>query len=143
LSYFDTIKLEEDSNGIKTRTILKNDAPQDLLDSVLNVCGERMSDDFVYDKYQSILETLSEYDVEKLEDIDDYRYEIIDCLIDVYTSDLTAWLNSNNYNVYYLSEAIEEEPKDGFQALQIAQHKALEEVFDSVVALLGKEKEGK
>lgn len=57
---------------------------------------------------------------------------------DVYTSDLTEWLNSANRRVYYLGEVMEEFGpfKDGFQLLAAAQLRELEETFDQTVAAL-------
>ena len=58
---------------------------------------------------------------------------------DVYTSNLTAWLNARNDHVYYLTEALEEmEIKNGFQALMAAQQRHKEEVALDLVNELEK-----
>ena len=66
------------------------------------------------------------------------RSEIVDSLVDVYTSDLTEWLDSNNNNVYYLGEAQKELgiQEDGFKLLAMAQYMAIDEIFSEVIELL-------
>ena len=69
--------------------------------------------------------------------IQDKIYEWVDNEVCVYTSDLTEWLNSHNENVYYLNDVLEEnEIKDGFNLLTIAQSKAIDEVFNSALNLM-------
>jgi hypothetical protein len=62
---------------------------------------------------------------------------------DIYTSDLTAWLHSQNSRVYYLGEALTEfgSFRDGFQLLATAQMIEKEEVFHQVLAALQEELE--
>lgn len=62
---------------------------------------------------------------------DDIHYKVRDSIeADVYTSNLTEWLNSKNSRVYYLTEALEEiELKDGFKLLAYAQTREIEEVY--------------
>jgi hypothetical protein len=57
---------------------------------------------------------------------------------DIYTSELTAWLNSLNCRVSYLDEAQSRYGsfRDGFQLLAAAQMIEKEEVFQQVVAAL-------
>jgi len=63
--------------------------------------------------------------------------ETIDIEVDVYTSNLTEWLNQSNYHVYYLTEALEtNDIKDGFQLLGLAQDLAIEEVWREVIHLI-------
>lgn len=64
-------------------------------------------------------------------DIENIYYKVRDSIeADVYTSNLTEWLNSKNSRVYYLTEALEEiEFKDGFQLLAYAQSREIEEVY--------------
>lgn len=89
-----------------------------------------------------VVELLGYEDFDTLEELenkisDDLIYEWIDSEVDPYTSGLTEWLNSHNENVYYLTQALEEqEIKDGFQALQVAQYKAIDEVFNSALRIL-------
>lgn len=70
---------------------------------------------------------------EKLDyiDIDSLYDDILESLdADSYTSDLTAWLDDRNSNVYYLTDVLEEYGPidDGFKLLSLAQIRAKEEV---------------
>jgi hypothetical protein len=61
---------------------------------------------------------------------------------DVFTSELTTWLHSQNSRVYYLSQALVEYGafRDGFQLLAAAQMIEKEEVFQQVAAALAEVK---
>lgn len=137
LSFFETIK-----RGEENIIVLKDKAPEQLRESVRNAHGERLPSDWIYDKYQSILENLSNCENDDADNIDDNRAEIVDGLVDVYTGQLTAWLNSSNYNVYYITEVQEEYgcEIDGFKLLAMAQYKAIDDIFSEVADLLTKEK---
>jgi len=137
LSWFESVK-----RGEENITILKSGAPEALHDSVMKAHGDRLPDNWIYDKYESILDAFGQYDIEDAEQLEDNRAEIVDGLVDVYTSDLTEWLNSNNSNVYYLTEALEDlDGKDGFRALMMAQYKAIDEIFSEVAGYLAAEEE--
>ena len=128
------IKEVERNGEKKTIVVFADNASEDLKDSVRKAHGEQLPSDWIFDKYHSILDAMTQYD-----DIEDNRSEIVDGLVSVYTSDLTEWLNSNNSNVYYLTEALEEsEEKDGFRALALAQYKAIDEIYSEVENLLTK-----
>jgi len=117
--------------------VFKADRPSDLFDSVYKAHGERLPNDWIFNIYYSILESLSGYEIDSMENIDDKRAELVDSLVNVYTSDLTAWLASDINNVYYLTEAIDQyEAKDGFRALATAQSIFIDEIFGEVVSLL-------
>ena len=91
--------------------------------------------EFLCDFLDSINEEDNINDI--MRDFEDNINEKIDGTTDIYTSNLTAWLNHNNSNVYYLTEALEEqEIKDGFNLLQIAQYKAIEESYYSFLSSL-------
>lgn len=61
---------------------------------------------------------------------DDLYDTVSEVEADVYTSTLTAWLHSSPSRVYYLTEVLEEyEPRDGFEALALAQYSERREVY--------------
>lgn len=69
-------------------------------------------------------------DLDQMEDDDDPMYDGASNDIDCYTYDLTKWLNASVNNVYYLSDVLSEYgPKDGFEALTMAQGKCIEEIY--------------
>jgi len=127
----------KDRNGEQI-VVFKGTRTNALHDSVMKAHGDRLPDDWIFDKYHSILGTIADYDIERASDLDDKRSEIVDGLVDVYTSDLTAWLHSDNRNVYYLEEAQKEygEAPDGFALLMRAQYMAIDEIFSEVQELL-------
>lgn len=133
LKYFSTVK-----RGDEIITILQDTAPKALRDSVHQAHGDRLPDDWIFDKYVEILERLAEYELTNVDSLEENRAEIVDGLVDVYTSDLTAWLNKDNRNVYYLTEAQEEygQQEDGFKLLAMAQYMAINEIYSEVVSYL-------
>ena len=85
-----------------------------------------LSNDSVYRFVMESLGSIADSEGSK-EEIQDIGHQIE---ADYMTSDLTEWLNESNYHVEYLSQALSEfSPKDGFDALRIAQYLAKEEVF--------------
>lgn len=121
--------------------IFNDKATEKLKNSVFEAHGDRLPEDWIFDKYHSILSNICEYDdVNNIDDLEDIRGEIVDGLVDVYTSNLTQWLNYNINNVYYLTEAQEEygAKVDGFEILQSAQYKAIDDIFSYVSDLLSK-----
>jgi len=124
----------------KSIVVFADDASEDLKDSVRKAHGDRLPSDWVFEKYYYILDAMLQYIADDTQTIiDDAKYEIVDGLVDVYTGDLTEWLNSNNNNVYYLTEAIDQyEIKDGFRALATAQSLAIDEIYGEVMNLLNK-----
>ena len=137
-------KTERRKRGDKEITLFKNS------DEVFKIFGaeeERVLNPFndsTYEWLSSFFSDLQDFlksnegDIEELlEEFRDSIYEYIDAETSVYTSDLTEWLNDNNNNVYYLNEAIEETgEKDGFKLLQIAQSKAIEELYRNALSII-------
>ncbi len=99
-----------------------------------------MDDDSVYEFTVEALDSIIDNSDESTE-LDELRDEIVELAdeeTDVYTSDLTEWLNRSNKNVYYLTEVLEEywskeDSLDGFELLGIAQFKARQEVYEMVL----------
>lgn len=133
LAFFEIKKRGED-----VIVILKDNAPEALKNSVHKAHGSRMPSDWVFNKYHSVLDALTQYDFENAEELEDKRAEIVDGLVDVYTSELTKWLNESPQNVYYITEAQEEygAQEDGFKILQMAQYRAIDEIAAEVIEYL-------
>ncbi len=79
-------------------------------------------------------------DIEGINDdnMEDIVAEIADNYTYIYTSDLTEWLNRHEYNTYYLDDALQENPEDGFQLLQYAQYMAISDVARATIKALQK-----
>jgi hypothetical protein len=117
---------------------LKDDAPPWMT----TVCrkahddGNILPDDWRYILIEEAVDALAVHD-----DPDDARSSLEP---DIYTSDLTAWLDSRNSRVEYLSEALTEYGsfRHGFQLLAAAQMIEKEEVFQQVLDALAEVKGG-
>jgi hypothetical protein len=142
LNKTEVIKIQ---NSDKTRRIFKQS------DKVFDIFGaENKSvlnpfNNYTYEWLNSFLNSVKDFiNSEDFEDFDELSEKIsevlpewIDGEVSVYTSDLTEWLNDNNSNVYYLTEANEEYGNtDGFKNLQIAQYIAIEEVYNNALNCL-------
>ena len=95
---------------------------------------DRLPDDTIYSKINDFCELLADLDDDATED-DAMEVIYNNSDADIYTSNLTSWLNEDNNNVYYLTEVLEEmQITDGFQALSMAQSRFFEEIG---IALIG------
>jgi len=127
----------------KTRRIFKSNAFEVFggVDSgVLNPFNDytyEWLNNFLYDVIDFIGYTEFD-DFDELRDlIQDTLSEWVDSSVSVYTSDLTEWLNSNNKNVYYMTEVAEEyNTTDGFNLLSQAQYKAIDEVYNNALSIM-------
>lgn len=111
-----------------------------LRESVKRAHGERLPDDWIYGTYADLMQKVTEYDLDTLDQLEDVRHEIVDGYVDLSTKDLTHWLHEDNNNISYLTEALaqEMESTDGFQLLAMAQYIAIDEVMNEVMDLLSK-----
>jgi len=114
--------------------ISRNPIAMALLDAI----GKLATDvDSKYQFMKAALENIADSSSEDIEELRDNVSEWADNDTDVYTSDLTEWLNRSDYNVYYLTEALDDGvASDGFNLLQIAQLKAREDVYNLVIDAL-------
>lgn len=138
----DMFKTETVGEGDNARTIVtfSDTANEELKNSVYEAHDGNMPRDWIFEKYLEILEALQGYTIESMDDVEEYRSEVVDGMVDSYTSDLTAWLNSSVYNVDYLGRAVSElGASEGFAILAGAQYMAIDEVFGYVVDLLNKQ----
>jgi len=102
--------------------------------------GEMFPDDYRYLFMEDIIDALTDRDPEST-DPEEVAYELEPA---IYTSELTAWLDSRNSRVYYLGEVMEEfggEVRDGFQLLGMAYNAEQREVASSVVQFVLKRAE--
>lgn len=108
---------------------LKDDSPEWMTTIIRIAHEDKLPDDTVY--------TLIERCADAIADADNPSEAISELEPDSYTHELTAWLNSRVDHVYYLTQALQEcEPKDGFQALAIAQQLQIHEVGEALIVAL-------
>ena len=115
--------------------VFSDTATEELKNSVYEAHGNTLPMDWIFGQYNDILEKLDEYTINSLDDVEEYRSEIVDGLVDIYTSDLTAWLNLSNYFVEYLDQAVQELGATE-NILSQAQYLAIDEIYGYVVTLL-------
>jgi len=110
----------------------------ELNEAIRKAHDEILPTDWIYDKFFHILDDLSDYDINNLSDIENYRDEIIANLIDVANYERISWL-SNVYNSeVYISEALHDrDSNDIFDILADGQYYQLSYIFDCVTELLG------
>jgi hypothetical protein len=110
----------------------KDGSPEWIQDMIHDAHGDMLPDDyrygFVYDALNIIVEA----------DCAGDRLEGLDNSVDIYTSDLTSWLNSRTDRYSYVDQAIEEfGPFDSvISSISAGQLKEREEVFYSVLEFL-------
>lgn len=131
-------EFETKERNEETIVVFKTNASQELKDSVHKAHGDRLPNDWIYDKYESILSTLSGYDINDIDDVEDNRHEIVDGLVDIYNSDLTSWLGSSYDNSYYVDEAKKEfgTSDEIYKDIAMGQYMAIDEIYSEVVNLL-------
>lgn len=96
--------------------VAKSEAPEWVSNIIWKAHDDRLANDHIYLFIEDVLQLLS--------DSDDPEEAIYELEADIYTSDLTGWLNDNVNNVCYLTDALDNNPdiKDGFQLLTYAQY---------------------
>lgn len=119
---------------------LDDSAPEWCRDVVRKAHGDFLPDDQRYDMINAILGSLCDRDESSW---DDDRGEIVDGCVDVYTSQLTAWLASHIDRVAYLEAAVRDfgaKAEDG-SLLPTAQYCEIDECFGLLVDALREQAE--
>jgi hypothetical protein len=132
-------KTKERDNG-DTFVYTTDDRPQELQDAIYEAHEQQLPNDWIFGTFADLLQKVEEYDCENIEQLEDYRHEIVDSYVDIYTHDLTKWLHENQA-LSYLEDAC-----DGFvsedgawQLLARAQYNAIDEVMRCVIDVLSKD----
>jgi hypothetical protein len=135
-------KMVKVNNSNKERLVFINSS------EIFNIYGSEAKEvltpfnDYTYNWLNSFLSNVidlinrsdfSDFD-ELSEMISEELHEWADSETDIYTSDLTEWLNDSNVNQYYLTEASKEGYHDNL--LMVAQYKAIEELFYNALPCL-------
>jgi len=138
--YLDLLEEQEDKKknrkwiSFKLEVIGEDERHRKLSDIMHKI---ECSEDFVYEQVWRCLNWLVDEAPESDVLIEDALLDTIDREVDIYTSNLTKWLNQSPSHVYYLTEALEENGiKDGFQLLALAQYRAIEEIWRGVLDLV-------
>ena len=125
---FELARRDDGTNFYRTKKTI--DWQRDI---IFNAHQDRMPNDDCYDRIHSILCDLINIDDDATRD-DAIDYVLQSDYVDCYTYDLTKWLNDDNRNVYYLTQAISEHgATDGFNALQTAQYIYINEIAYALI----------
>lgn len=127
--------------GEKDIVVLKDDAPEELRESVHAAHGDKMPNDWVYATYHGILASMDGYEMTKADDMEESRHEIVDSLVDLYTHQLTWWLHDYPDGMQYLEEAADGFVRDdcAWQLLARAQYLAIDEIYGHVMSYVANE----
>lgn len=120
-----------------------------LLDDTSNIYGkvgnaiykshnENLPTDWIYNKFYYMLDALNGYDIENMNDIENFRHEIINSNIDIYNYHLKKW-TLEVYNAdQYIDEALSEFSgnKSYYDVLQSGQFYQLNHIFDCITELI-------
>jgi len=138
---YDALELRQRPDG-KKYYCLKEGSPPWMTDLVRRAHGDRLPNDYVYEAIAEAAAVLADADPNA--DIDELQDALAEIEADCYTGELTAWLNDSAYNVYYLSEALDEDPgiRDGFQLLARAQYLFKQEVVSVLLDELAEVTDG-
>ena len=136
-AYFKTV----DKDNGPSIIALKDNAPQELFSAVRDAHGDKLPDDWIFATFADLLQRVTEYDAETVDDLRDngIDHEIVDSYVDVYTHDLLQWLASDADNLEHLAQAAQDgwTVDDGtWQLLARAQYYAIEAVMQHVLSLL-------
>jgi len=129
---YDALETDQRVDGKKFLKLRKG-APDWAQEVVRKAHGDEWPDDTIYDFINRCASAIYEAGAEDEDAAQEAVYEIE---ADVYTNSLTAWLNERCDHVFYLTEALEDGVQDGFQALQFAQTKQIQEIGGNLIAAL-------
>lgn len=117
--------------AFKGETLL-NDKDYGVISEVVCTLTDSMDTDSAYAFTVEALDILSECETEE-----EAEGRILELGPDVYTHDLTAWINRSVKNVEYITEALKEyNPEDGFKLLSSAQSLAKRQAARAVLTCL-------
>jgi hypothetical protein len=127
------------------KLVLKDTNTCRELEPLISSISENVDDDSAYKYTKNFIDNVVEnYDeIKNLKD-DDFLEKIdewADADTNVYTSDLTNWLNKSVKNVAYLDETIKDfEPSNAGEALAFSQTLAIHEAYDKAYDFLKNKK---
>ena len=98
-------------------------------------------DDYRYKILASLISEINKYkdDYDTIENLDDNRDDFINPLQDIYTHDLTAWLNSHSSRLKYCDNAKIDNLGDNCNMTDIismGQYLEISEIFSNIINLL-------
>ena len=125
----------------KTFYRVKDDAPTWLKGSsvmlaIHSAVDDRLPDDWIYESTAAIASAMTGYSADNADAMRESVHEIADGMVDVYTTDRTAWLASHLYNLQLCDDACAElgcEGSDITNRIGVGQYYALERIASAIV----------
>lgn len=154
--FHDLQRIAADSAGGTPFAVIKDDAPawtrnenadgECLMLRVHSAIDDRLPDDWIYNSAASIAQRFTEYDFETADDLRENASAVADSEVDVYNTDLAAWLASHLDNAALVDEAVEEmghSDQGIFGDIAIGQYVALERIANALVDAIEQEHEAR
>lgn len=139
--YSQFLQSKQRDNG-ETFVFMTDNRPEALHTAMYEAHGESLPKDWIFATFAELLDKITEYDAETVEELRDkgYDHEIIDSCVEIYTHDLLQWLASDIDNLDYMSRVMAEsvyvEEDGAWQALARMQYYAISDVMHNVLTLL-------
>lgn len=116
---------------------LKDDSPNWMRDAIRDAHSDgRMPDDWIYESCRAIVDSIAEYD--SADECD--TCEIADSQVDIYTSELCAWLAMHSGNLEACNEAVSEglcpDDADMVKRMQTGQYILLDRACAALIAAI-------
>lgn len=141
-----TIYLLEKRKGEENMDFDFYDEADKVIISVASALNLRVTETFlstIRDIAEAIADILEDTETEQVDSLREL-FDEIELEVDIYTADLTGWLNEDIQNITFLSEAIQEHnPESGFDALATAQFLYKQEILTEFLSQLLKGDEEK
>lgn len=136
LGWFETRRRGCTEDGEEYVT-LRDERPEWVQELVRTAHGDILPDDWRYATIREALEMITDADADDRDALDDAAGDFADN-VDVYTSDLLAWVSSGGGRVGYCDEAIDEYgfAENLWQILSRGQYVERLEVFELVLTAL-------
>jgi len=111
-----------------------------LLDAIQSMHDGHLPTNWIFDTTLSLIDSLSQYDFETLEDLEDVRHEIVDGCIDIYHHDLLEWQKQfSEYTEQASDEGLIGESSDISAQIQAGQFMKIDSMFCEIISLLEEE----
>jgi len=137
--FIDVIKVQDKNDDVKEGDLFYSFKIEHIRDNskcykVLSDSMEGLScdEETQYMQMYYCLEALNEHAFKIIEDLKEFDYmELVEA--DIYTSDLTKWLNKSNLNVGYIEHVEDKNDLNGFDILSKAQYLCHYDIWSAVI----------
>lgn len=90
----------------------------------------------IVESYCNNLDSWEDWELNNPSTLDENLYNFAESCLDVYTHNLTDWLNQSTHNIEYLTRAMQDGLTDGVELIRQAQYLAIIDICSVVIASL-------